>query len=341
MMADVARELLAAKCDTATLRRQMAEDAVFDDARWQALSELGLQGILVPEEAGGLGLGGADLVQVAQACGAVCLPEPLVDLAGVVAPLLAECGASDALARVLEDGALIVLAHPLTPFVAFADKAKAAILCDDDGLRLVQRADLTLTAEPGIDPLRNLFSVSAEPGAGERIAGPDTAPALLARAAGRGALFAAAQMLGSAQACVDLGVAYAQERKQFGRPIGVNQAIKHHLATAQVKIEFARPVVHAAAVLEPDAGPQSRARISHARLAAAEAADLAARTAMQVHGAMGYSWEVDVHFHLKRTLALSSLWGTAEHHRKIIAARVFDGPLGPDQTFPQERHHHG
>jgi alkylation response protein AidB-like acyl-CoA dehydrogenase len=156
---------------------------------------------------------------------------------------------------------------------------------------------------------------------------------LLALALDRGALFAAAQGLGLAQRCVDMAAAYAKERVQFGKPIGANQAVKHHLATCQTKIEFARPVVYAAAAQIERQDMHSRARVSHAKLAALAAADLAARTAIQIHGAMGYSWEVDAHFYLKRTLALTGAWGDEAFHRARVAQRVFGAPLDPDQTF--------
>ncbi|WP_425088608.1 acyl-CoA dehydrogenase family protein [Stappia sp.] len=345
MMADVVRELLARECGSAALRRQMSTACSFDRERWRKLLELGLSGVMVPEDAGGLGLGGADFVQIAEACGHACLPEPLVDHAGVVLPLLADCeveAARAALTQSLETGAVIALAHPQTPWIVAANAASAFVLPGPDGLRLVPGEEVRRVQQPGIDPLRQLFTVSAEPAAGAEIAAPGAMATLLARAAERGAVFAAAELVGLAQACVDLAVAYAGERRQFGRPIGANQAIKHHLASAQVKIAFARPVVHAAAALvpsDPGALPddiEARARISHALLAAGEAATLAARTALQVHGAMGYSWEVDVHLYLKRALSLTQRWGGPEHHRQRIAERILSAPIGPDRLFPQD-----
>jgi alkylation response protein AidB-like acyl-CoA dehydrogenase len=115
--------------------------------------------------------------------------------------------------------------------------------------------------------------------------------------------------------------------------------VKHLLASAQVAIEFARPVVQAAAAQIGHADLQARARVSHAKVVALEAADLAARTAIQVHGAMGYSWEVDVHFFLKRALALTGAWGTPAFHRERVMARTLRQPTGPDQTFARETEH--
>jgi alkylation response protein AidB-like acyl-CoA dehydrogenase len=236
---------------------------------------------------------------------------------------------------------VIALAHPQTLSIVAANAASVFVLPGPDGLRLVQGEEVRRVQQPGIDPLRQLFTVSAPPEAGVRIAARGAGRTLLTRAAERGAVFTAAELVGLAQASVDLAVAYAGERHQFGRPIGANQAIKHHLASAQVKIAFARPVVHAAAALvpsDPGALPddmEARARISHALLAAGEAAELATRTALQVHGAMGYSWEVDVHLYLKRALSLTGRWGGPAYHRQRVAERVLSAPLGPDRLFPQ------
>ena len=111
------------------------------------------------------------------------------------------------------------------------------------------------------------------------------------------------------------------------------------LASAQVAIEFARPVVLAAAADIAHRDVQAQARVGHAKIVALEAADQAARASIQVHGAMGYSWEVDVHLFLKRALALTGTWGTPAFHRARIARRMFTQPTGPDQTFAREAEH--
>ncbi|TKT75766.1 acyl-CoA dehydrogenase family protein [Aquamicrobium sp. LC103] len=340
MTASVVRDLLADLCQPADLRRLMEAGEARDNARWDKIVEMGLAGILVPEHAGGLGLGAVDFVQCAEACGYAGLPEPLVENAGVALPLLA--GASPAhplLARALEGEITVAVGHGANPFVADADTAGAIVVERDGELHLIEADSASLTRQPSIDPFRRLFTVDFAASEATRIASAGEAAPLLAQAFDQGALFAAAQLLGIAQRCVDLAVDYAKERQQFGKPIGSYQAIKHHLATVQVKIEFARPVLHAAAAMLPQRDLYSRARISHAKLVAAEAADLAARTAIQVHGAMGYSWEVDVHFFLKRAIALDTWWGAPALHRGRVAARVLGGQLGPDSTFCKEQEH--
>ena len=149
-------------------------------------------------------------------------------------------------------------------------------------------------------------------------------------------MLAAAQLVGLGQRCIDLAVTYAKERQQFGKPIGSYQAVKHLIATAQVQIEFARPVVHAASAELPLGTLAAQARVSHAKIAAGEAADLAARTAVQVHGAMGMTWEIDLHFYLKRVMALRNDWGTPAAHGARVLRRITSLPTGPDRTFASE-----
>lgn len=342
MTASVLRDLLADLCQPAHLRQLMASGRARDEARWRAIVDMGLAGALVPEAQGGLGLEPIDFVLAAEACGYAGLPEPLVENAGVNLPLLAALpgpASEAALAQAIDGHATVALLHPANLFACDADTAATVLLVHDGAIHCLGRDRVRPVAQPSVDPFRRLFSIEADPGPDTTAADATRAAALLDAACDRGALFAAAQLIGIAQRCVDLAVAYAKERQQFGKPIGSYQAIKHHLATVQVKIEFARPVLYAAAAALPQGDLYSRARISHAKLAAGDAADLAARTAIQVHGAMGYSWEVDVHLFLKRAIALQTWWGTPAFHRSRVRRRVFEGALGPDQLFARSEVH--
>jgi alkylation response protein AidB-like acyl-CoA dehydrogenase len=320
--------MLVESCTPADLRRLLASGEALDMPRWQTIVEMGLLGICAPEEKGGLGLGLIDLVGIAEAAGHVALPEPLVEMAGIAVPLLASLDDKGWLARVLA-GEIVAIGHPANPFVTEADSATAFLLGHGDDLYLVERNAVTLTRAESIDPFRRLFRVDWSPS-------PATHIGTWGDTAERGAVLAAAQMLGLGQRCIDMAVAYAKDRHQFGKPIGSYQAVKHLLATAQVKIEFARPVVHAAAAELPLGNVAAKARAAHAKLAAAEAADLAARTAVQVHGAMGMTWEVDVHFFLKRALALKTAWGTPAAHTATVIERMTAKPTGPAFTFASE-----
>ena len=293
-----AREMLVETCKAPDLRKRLAEARDIDQVRWQTIREMGLLGLLAPESAGGMGMGLTDFIGTAEAAGYVGLPEPLVDTAGIAIPLLASLDDNKGwLSRAL-DGAIIAIGHPANPFVADAHIADALILAEGNDIHIVERSEVTLTRQNSFDEFRTLFRVDWTPAAKTKVSTGwvDTAD--------RGALLAAAQLIGLGQRCIDLAVAYAKDRTQFGKPIGSTQAVKHLISSAQVKIEFARPVVQAAAAELTLGTLRSRARVAHAKIAAGEAADLAARTSVQVHGAMGMTWEVDLHFFLKRAFAL-------------------------------------
>ncbi|MCC2603724.1 acyl-CoA dehydrogenase family protein [Sphingopyxis yananensis] len=310
-------------------RKLMESGDARDAALWNQIVETGLTLIQLPEEAGGLGLGALDFALIAEKAGYVALSEPLVDSAGVAAPMLAALAPDD---PVLADpAASIAIQQEEGGLVLDADSAAAIILRKGDQAFVASPDQVTLTRRESIDPMRRLFAVEWDDSKVQPLGQADWDLAL-----DRGAIFAAAQGLGLAQRAVDMAVEYAKERQQFGKPIGSYQAVKHHLSTAQTAIEFARPVVLAAAATLESGDIQSRARISHAKIVALEAADVAARTSIQVHGAMGYSWEVDVHLFLKRALALTSAWGTPYFHRQRVAARLFTQPVGPSTTFARE-----
>ena len=329
---DAAREMLVETCPTTSLRAMLKDGRAIDEARWQTICEMGLLGLLAPEAAGGMGMGLTDFVGIAEAAGYVALPEPLVELAGITIPLLARlrgegfADAGDLLGSAL-GGNFIALGHPAGSLVANADSAIALLLGDGNDLHLPEQVDVQIERQESFDPFRRLFAVQWSASSATKV-GTDWGDT-----AERGALLAAAQMIGLAQRCIDISVAYAKDRTQFGKPIGSYQAVKHLIATAQVKIEFARPVVHAAAAELPLGTLASRARVAHAKIAAGAAADCAARAAVQVHGAMGMTWEVDVHFFLKRITALNQAWGTPYQHQRTVLERIDSLPTGPDLTF--------
>ena len=330
MFAETARALFADTCTPVHWRKLMEAGDNRDAARWQAIVDTGFTQLLLPEDAGGLGLSELDFALIAEAAGYVALPDPLVESAGVAAPLLATLAPEHP--SLADPAASIAVQHPANPLVADADSAAAIILYRDGKAFVATPEAVRLTRRESIDPFRRLFMVEWDEATPLGDADWDLA-------LDRGALFAAAQGLGLAQRAVDLAIDYAKERQQFGKPIGSYQAVKHRLASAQVAIEFARPVVYAAATQIGQRDVYSRARVSHAKIVALEAADLAARASIQVHGAMGYSWEVDVHLFLKRGLALTNIWGTPAFHRARVAERLFGYPTGPDHTFARETEH--
>ncbi len=325
-----ARDMLVETCTPADLRKLLDSGQARDDTRWATISEMGLIGMLAPESAGGLSMTIVDLIGIAEAAGYVGLPEPLVEQAGVVVPLLAGMADNRGWLEKVLAGAVIALGHPSNPFVADADSADALILADGDDIHLVERSAVTLTRSESFDAFRRLFTVEWSPSASTKVGTG------WGDSADRGALLAAAQMIGLAQRCIDLAVVYAKDRVQFGKPIGSTQAVKHMISSAQVKVEFARPVVHAAAAELPHGTLASKARVAHAKIAAGAAADVASRMAVQAHGAMGMTWEVDLHFYLKRAFALNYAWGTPAKHRETVIERIAKVRTGPDATFAAE-----
>jgi alkylation response protein AidB-like acyl-CoA dehydrogenase len=171
-----------------------------------------------------------------------------------------------------------------------------------------------------VDPARRVATVDWRPAPATLVADD---PAVIDRARDRGAWGTAALLVGLGQRMLDLTVAYAGERHQFGRPIGSFQALKHLLADAAVGVEVARAAVHAAAVtVDEDGDIAGRHSVEAARLVASEAARRAATTCIQVHGGIGYTWELDAHLFLKRVLVLDQLPDTPEHALEALTARL-------------------
>ena len=134
------------------------------------------------------------------------------------------------------------------------------------------------------------------------------------------------------QQLIDMAVAYATERKQFGVPIGSFQAIKHILANVKVKVEYARSLVYRAAHSVARAGLCRAVDVSMAKIAAAESATAAAKVALQVYGALGYTYEQDLHIWMRRAWALELAWGSTAWHRRRVGSGVLDGEL-PAESF--------
>jgi len=339
MMAASTRELLADVCSPAVLRAVAEGRDVSGAARWERYCELGLPGLLAPESAGGVGLSNIDFVLIAEELGRAAVPEALVEHAAVGVPLLAEFAGDLHVKPVLEAAAAgaarLAVALPHEPFVAGAGEADWVLVGAGDELHLVPRSGVRLVEQPANDRLRRLHRIEYSPVPPTRIATGAAVREACSRAVDRGALHAAAQCLGVAERMLEIAVAYARDRKQFGQAIGAYQGLKHQFASAQVKVEFARPVVYAAAASLGESGKKMPVAVSHAKLAAVAAADACARIAMQAHGAMGYSWEVDLHFYMKRAWALAGAWGDGNLHARRVQAALWSRaqPLGPAHTF--------
>jgi alkylation response protein AidB-like acyl-CoA dehydrogenase len=215
------RGFLEKECRAEDVRGLWETETGRSAARWAKLAELGLLGILVPEEHAGLAMNEVDLVLVLEESGRAVLPEPIVETAAVAAPLIRDAG-NDALAaawlpRIAAGEATVTVGLAINPVVTDAHTADLLLLQHGDEVHAVSRADVELERQPCNDPSRRLFTVGWQPGTtGTCVTSGADGRRLLDAALDRAALGTAAQQLGVAQRLVDLAVDYAKEREQFG-----------------------------------------------------------------------------------------------------------------------------
>lgn len=333
---ETVRDLLAKECPPESVRAAWESDGPGrSEARWGQLAEMGVLGLTTPEAFGGLGMDELDLVLLLEEAGYVCLPEPIVETVAVAAPLLADLSAGSGAAaagtwlpRLVAGDAVATVGFERDAYVSEGATAELLLLERDGELHAVPWADAAVVSQRSVDRARRIARVEWTPTPDTLLADGDEARTVLAAAFDRGVLGVSAVLLGVAQRLLDTTVEYATAREQFGQPIGGFQAVKHHLADTLLKLDFARPMVYRAAwtvarAAEGEADPAERAtHVSMAKSYAAEAAALAAKTSLQVHGAIGYTFEYDLHLWMKRAWALNGQWGDAAWHRRRVAAAV-------------------
>ncbi|MFI1783976.1 acyl-CoA dehydrogenase family protein [Streptomyces rubiginosohelvolus] len=301
------RDLLGAVFDRDRLRAAVERDGALDRSLWRELGAAGFFALRLPEEAGGVGLGLPEAVLLFEEAGRALLPGPLVAThlaAGLVK------GAAEGEAVVTAVAGELPVAH-----LAEAD----AVLVGTDALArepLVGEAlrAFVAAARPvrSMDPLTPLHSAPAD--AERALAATERTPAHAGRLRFEAALLTAAEQLGSAARSTEVAVQHAREREQFGSPIGSFQAVKHLCADMLARTEPARAAVYAAAVTGDPA------EIAAAKLLADEAAVRNARDCLQIHGGMGFTWEADVHLHLKRAWLRAASWLTGAGAEELLAA---------------------
>lgn len=270
---------------------------------WSTLTDLGVTALMVPEEHDGIGAHPVDLVVAAERLGYYGVPGPVTESVAVAPILLA----SDERVGGLASGELIatVAFPPHVPRAVDADTAGLILVATDGEVRDGVAGDV----HESVDPARRVVDVDAS---------GEARPADTARAFEFGALATAAQLVGAAQAMLDMSVEYAKQRTQFGRLIGSYQAIKHKLADVHIAVEMARPLVYGAALSLADGSQDTARDVSAATAAAADAALLSARSSLQAHGAIGFTQEHDLSLLLLRVQALRSSWGDAAWHRRRV-----------------------
>lgn len=313
------------------------EPAGFEAPQWRQLADMGYVGLVVPAELGGQGLGAVELAVVCEEAGRVCLPGPLLD--GILgAALLAAAGGQDALVRrVCAGDRLVTIARHDAPyagaaeasarvasgrlagtkhFVPFAAAADALCVVTPDGIALASKP-FRVDATPTIDLAQRFGTVTFDHAA--TLLGP---VGLLEPVDRLGAVGAAAMLLGIMQRCLDMTLAYVNTRAAFSRPIGAFQALQHRMANMLLKLESTRSAVYRAAWCVAANDPDAALACATAKAWAGDASRLVCGETIQMHGGIGFTWELDVHLFFKRAKTLEQFYGSTEEQleRAMVAA---------------------
>ena len=311
-----AKDLLAGRFRMERVREH-ADAGTYDEATWKELGELGWPGIFIDEEYGGQGLGIVELVILMEELGYVLAPLPF--LSNAAAGLVLQAGGSEeqkarwlpGIASGEVRGTVGLVNEGEAKLVPDADAADVIVLCGHDARTLIERSDADVEPVRTMDATRSYARVRA--GGGEPLEG-NHLPGLSCAA-----LAVAAELTGIAQRAMEMAVEYARDRKQFGRPIGSYQAVSHRCAQMLLEVEGSRSAAYYAA-WTADAEPETLAlAASMAKAYASDAGWRVSTSALQVHGGIGFTWEHDLHFFLKRAKVNGSLYGSARDHRDIVA----------------------
>ena len=315
-----AKEFFADRFKAAKVR-ELAESRSYDDGLWQQMGELGWPGIAISEDDGGQGLGMVELAVLLEESGFACAPSPLLGTAGAALvisaagsdeqrsewlPKLATGEATGAFGGVGADGESTLFCDLPT--------ADVAVVFDGEGALLAPAGDLDFEPVESIDATRSYGTVSSP--TGDRLEGDVDA------GRDRLAIAIAAELTGVGQRAMEMAVDYARERQQFGRQIGAYQAVSHRCAAMLLGVEESRSLTYFAA-WAADAEPESLP--AAAAMAAAQSADSAWETtasALQVLGGIGFTWEHDLQFWLKRSRVAGRMLGSSREHRERIADLV-------------------
>ena len=297
--------------------RELAESRSYDDALWKEISELGWPGIAIAEEDGGQGLGMVELASLLEESGIACAPTPLLGSAGA-ALVISAAGSDEQRSEWLPK---LATGEATGSFGGFTDgkstlfcdlpSADAVVTFDGEGALIAPASEVDFEPFEAIDASRS-YGLVSEAG-GERLPGDVDA------GRDRLAVAIAAELTGIAQRAMEMAVEYARERQQFGRPIGSYQAVSHRCAAMLLATEESRSLTYYAA-WTADAEPESLPLA--AAMAGARASDAGwevPASALQVFGGIGFTWEHDLQFWLKRGRVAGRMLGTPRDHRERVA----------------------
>lgn len=360
LLRNAARAFLDEHCPPAVVRALWDDARGESEAMWKDMTQLGWLGLSLPEAHGGSGLGMVETAIVLEEMGRAAYPGPYVPTI-LVATVLALAGSAEqqkrwlpaiATGSVRATAALLDAEWSWEPeavttraartatgwaltgvkrFVPWAHVADVLLVPAraPEGLTLflldAAAPGLTLTPVTGMDPGTRWTTLTLEAApvaAGAVLGASGQAQPLLDTLLRRGAVAAAAEMLGAARRALDMSVAYAKVREQFGQPIGAFQAIRHKCAEMLVEVESAHAATYYAA-WALDAGAEDAAlAASVAKAYVGEAARRVCGEAIQVHGGIGFTWEYDLHLYFKRAKALEPMYGDADYHHELIVRHV-------------------
>ncbi|WAL69475.1 acyl-CoA/acyl-ACP dehydrogenase [Amycolatopsis cynarae] len=348
------RDLFADQASPAAVLARTESGEPYDLKLWRTLAaELGLAGLLVPEELGGQGASAREVAVVLEEIGRAVVPVPFLGSAVLATSALLACDTgqstvADLLRRLASGEAIGALAVPLTTWpgaefpssvraedgsltgtvTVVADVTAADVLIvpatgpQGPGLYAVDASAVTVTEVTPLDLTRRLGEVTLDGTPGRLLAGPDRAAAALEHALTAGAGLLASEQLGVAQWCLDETVAYVKQRYQFGRPVGSFQALKHRLADLYLELVSARATARYAADTLATGDEDVPVAVAVAQSTCAGIAVHAAEEAIQLHGGIGMTWEHPAHLYLKRAKSDELALGTPGRHRAALATLV-------------------
>ena len=311
-----ARDLLTQRFKPDTVR-ELAEATRYDDAHFAELVDLGWAGIFVDEEHGGQGLGTVELAILMEELGYSLAPVPFLSNAAA-GLMLQHAGSDDQRSRWLSGlssgearGTVGIVRDGMAALVPDADSAEVIVLIDDGEGAVYAASDCEIEPIETIDATRRYARVTPT-GAGDPL--DDILPGW-----DRICVAISAELVGVSQRVLEMTVEYARDRKQFDRPIGAYQAVSHRCADMLREVESARSTTlwaAWAAEAEPETLPLAA---SMAKALASDAGWNVTSSALQVHGGIGFTWEHDLHFFLKRAKVDGALFGSAREHRERVA----------------------
>jgi alkylation response protein AidB-like acyl-CoA dehydrogenase len=315
---DTIKSFLAEECTPPSIRDGWEKNKSFNFERWKNLIELGVLNSNLPEAKGGLGMDQVTLALMVEEMGYAGLPEPVAEQIFLVNDIISFLpkNITEAVESNYNDGTqYIALAHPLAPNPLFLNDAAGLILLNNSECNFIAKDDMDFESISSNDPSRELFQIISM---NKVISASENFDELNTAVSARGALMSAALLIGLAQKMIDLSSVYVLDRTQFGKPIGSFQAVKHMLADVAVKIEFAKPAVYRAAYSLSENNPKSALHCAHAKFMCAQAAELACKNSIQAHGAMGYTWEMDLHIYMRKAWSMMACWGNEDRQQDII-----------------------